>query len=54
MRFLLTFGRLTLFDFTLFRIDDPHDDSDVVVVHHYQDDEDEEKPDGPDLFGGKS
>jgi hypothetical protein len=54
MRFVLTIGRMTLFDFTLFRIEEvtPMDDPDVVVVHHYNDGEDDEdKPDGPDLFG---
>jgi len=51
MRFLLTFGRVTLIDFTLFRIDDPLDEPDVVVVHHHKEDDDED--DGPDLFGGK-
>jgi hypothetical protein len=46
---------MTLFDFTLFRIDEPQEDPDVVVVHHYNDDEDEEKPDGPgDMFGPNS
>jgi hypothetical protein len=52
MRFVLTFGRLTLFDFTLFQIKELENDPDVVVVHHYNDGEDEDKTDGPgDLFG---
>lgn len=55
MRFVFTIGRMTLIDFTFFRIDEPvlTDDPDVVVVHHYNDEEqdDEDKPDGPDLFG---
>lgn len=50
MRFVWTIGRLTIFDFTLFKVDEPSENADVVVVHHYNDDE--EKPDGPDLFGG--
>lgn len=51
MRFVWTIGRLTLFDFTLFRIDEPNEEPDVVVVHHYNDEED--KPnDEPDMFGG--
>lgn len=50
MRFVWTIGRLTLFDFTLFRIDEVEGEPDVVVVHHYNDEE--EKPDEPDMFGG--
>ncbi len=51
MRFLFTVGRVTIFDFTLFRIDDPIPDPDVVVVHHHEADDDDEN-DGPgDIFG---
>lgn len=49
MRFLFTLGRVTIFDFTLFRIDDPIPEPDVVVVHHHTDDDDE--PDPGDIFG---
>jgi len=52
MRFLLTFGRLVLFDVTMFQIQETHEDPDVVVVHHYNED-DEDKPDGPTDFFGK-
>jgi hypothetical protein len=53
MRFVLTIGRLTMFDFTLFEIKDRLADPDVVVVHHYDGSEDE-SPDGPrDMFGDK-
>ena len=54
MRLVLTLGRMTVFDFTLFAINEDNisNDPDVVVVHHYNDDEDEEHKDGPDdLFG---
>lgn len=51
MRFLFTIGRVTIIDFTLFRIDDPIDDPDVVVVHHHNTDDDGDESDGPDLFG---
>jgi hypothetical protein len=56
MRLVFTLGRMTVFDFTLFDINDGvTNDPDVVVVHHYNDDEDEDHTnDGPDdLFGGK-
>lgn len=54
MRFLFTLGRMTVFDFTLFRIEEVTGDPDVVVVHHYNEGDEEDKPDGPgDLFGGK-
>jgi hypothetical protein len=58
MRFVLTMGRMTLFDFTLFQIQDDItqiDNPDVVVVHHYNDPDDdgEDKPDGPTDFFGK-
>lgn len=49
MRFVLTFGRFTLFDFTMFRIEE---EEDVVVVHHHYSDDEEDKPEGPDMFGG--
>ena len=53
MRFLFTMGRLTIFNFVLFEIDDnPTEEPDIVVVHHHDTDDDES--DGPDLFGGKS
>lgn len=51
MRLLLTIGRMTIVDFSLFRIDEPVEEPDVIVVHHHTDDDDES--DGPDLFGGK-
>lgn len=48
MRFLLTMGRMTIFDFRLFEIDDQStEEPDVIVVHHHEDDEE----DGPDMFG---
>lgn len=50
MRFLITLGRVTVIDFTLFRIDDPIDAPDVVVVHHHNLEEDEDGPED-DLFG---
>lgn len=50
MRFLLTIGRVTIFDFTLFRIDDGTENPDVIVVHHHEDEGNDEN-DGPDLFG---
>jgi hypothetical protein len=44
-------GRLTIFDFKLFEIDDPTPDPDVIVVHHTEGDENDEN-DGPgDIFG---
>lgn len=52
MRFVWTIGRLTLIDFSFFRIEDTEEDPDVVVVHHYNNEGDDEN-DGPDLFGGK-
>jgi hypothetical protein len=51
MRFTLVLGRFTVFDFTLFQINDPPDNPDVVVVHHYNDGDEEEKPD--DMFGSR-
>jgi len=50
MRFLLTIGRFTIFDFTLFRIDDNEviEQPDVIVVHHHEED-DESGPE--DIFG---
>ena len=55
MRLVFTLGRMTIFDFTLFNIEDPvvTEEPDVVVVHHYNDNEDDDKKDGPeeDLFG---
>lgn len=47
MRFLLTMGRMTIFDFRLFEIDESTEEPDVIVVHHHEDDEE----DGPDMFG---
>lgn len=49
MRFLLTIGRVTIFDFTLFRIDDETitEEPDVIVVHHHDPDDDEPG----DIFG---
>lgn len=52
MRLLLTIGRMTIVDVSLFRIDEPVEEPDVIVVHHHTDDDDDES-DGPDLFGGK-
>lgn len=48
MRFVWTIGRFTVFDFTIFRIDE-ETDPDVIVVHHHEDDE----SDGPEdtIFG---
>lgn len=49
MRFLFTIGRMTIFDFKLFEIDDNEivEQPDVIVVHHH-----EEEDDGPeDIFG---
>ena len=51
MRFVWTIGRLTIFDFTLFRIDE-ETDPDVLVVHHHHED-DEGNNDGPDSIFGK-
>jgi hypothetical protein len=52
MRFLLTLGRVTVFDFTLFRIDEPIPQPDVVVVHHHNDEDGNDETDGPgDIFG---
>jgi hypothetical protein len=50
MRFLLTIGRLTIFDFRLFEIDDAEQqEPDVIVVHHHEEDD---ESDGPgDIFG---
>jgi len=45
-------GRLTIFDFRLFEIDESNEESpDVIVVHHHEEDEN----DGPDdtIFGNK-
>lgn len=55
MRFVFTLGRMTVFDFSLFRIDEAEKDADVVVVHHqYTDGDEEDKPDSGDIFGGRS
>ena len=51
MRFLLTLGRVTIVDFTLFRIDDPIEEPDVIVVHHHETDEEEEDNGPGDIFG---
>ena len=55
MRIVWTIGRMTVFDFTLFDINDGvASDPDVVVVHHFNDTDDEnEDKEGPndDLFG---
>lgn len=49
MRFLFTMGRMTIFDFKLFEIDnETNEQPDVIVVHHH---EEEDEDDGPDLFG---
>jgi hypothetical protein len=43
-------GRMVIFDFKLFEIEDPSEEPDVIVVHHHDDDNDEN--DGPgDIFG---
>jgi hypothetical protein len=54
MRFIWTIGPLTIFDFTLFRVDVESSEEDVIVVRHYYEGEEEEgQQDGPDLFGSK-
>lgn len=50
MRFLLTIGRVTIFDFTLFRIDE-ETEPDVIVVHHHEDDDDDNNDGSGDIFG---
>lgn len=50
MRFLLTMGRVTIFDFTLFRIEEPPKEPDVIVVHHHEEGDDENEGPG-DIFG---
>ena len=47
MRFRLNFGRLVIFDFTLFEIRE-HDEEMIIVEHR---DADDDRNDGPDLFG---
>lgn len=49
MRFLFTIGRMTVFDFKIFEIDDEATEQpDVIVVHHH-----EEEDEGPEdnIFG---
>lgn len=48
MRFLFTMGRLVVFDFRLFEIDDDSD-PEVIVIRH--DDDDNGDNDPGDLFG---
>jgi hypothetical protein len=51
MRFLFTIGRLTLFDFKLFEIeDDQTEQPDVIVVHHHETEEEDDGPPGG-IFG---
>jgi len=50
VRLLFTIGRLTIFDFHLFEIDDSTEESpDVIVVHHHEGEDEGEDP--GDIFG---